>query len=146
MADYVDTTEYGNIQEAREAENLHAVDFSEGNRIATALRERLQTDGKKVFGWTFENFRWFEPKERPQSGQKGVPPFKGQIGGRVWSKNLLPANLGEHLQCVVAAEASGDHEADHGRNWYRWAVEKAQSIGARRCDDDWTAPIAYTEW
>ncbi len=156
MADYVDTTEYGNIQEAREAENLHAVDFSEGNRIATALRERLQTGGKKVFGWTFEHFRWFEPKERPQSGQKGVPPFKGQRCGQVWSKNLLPANLGEHLQCAVAAEdeeaepapveASGDHEADHGRNWYRWAVDLAQSIGPRRCDDDWNDPIAYTEW
>ncbi len=31
MADYVDTTEYGNIQEVREAENLHDVDLSKGN-------------------------------------------------------------------------------------------------------------------
>ena len=70
---------------------------------------------------------------------------------------MLPANLGEHLQCVVAAEdeeaepapveASGDHEADY--SLYRRAVQRAQEIVSnlpREYDDGWDDPIAYTEW
>ena len=55
MADYVNTIEYGNIQEVREHELWHAADISKEDKITTKMREYLQ-NGEKLFGWRFNLF------------------------------------------------------------------------------------------
>ena len=49
--------------------------------------------GRKVYGWKLEEIQWFEADNRPRSGTDGVPIFKGQGYGWVWSVNRLPEDL-----------------------------------------------------
>ena len=49
--------------------------------------------GRKVYGWKLTELQWFDADARPQSGADGVPVFKGQGYGWVWSVNRLPEHF-----------------------------------------------------
>lgn len=80
----------GAFEAAAEAHcvTLDACRGQEVQEIVQALNS-----GRKVYGWKLSDLRWFDAGERPCSGIAGVPEFKGQGKGWIWSLNQLPASL-----------------------------------------------------
>ena len=88
-----DVTEYGDMAAFRAAEAEHCVtqDTCRGPEVQDIVQALER--GRHVYGWQLADFRWFEPARRPRSGTDGVPEFKGQGHGWVWSDQRLPTAL-----------------------------------------------------
>ena len=89
-----DVTEYTDMDSFQAAAGRHCVTERACRRgrevlaICNAFRH-----GRKVYGWNLTALRWFREDARPRSGADGVPAFKGQACGWVWSRRPLPASL-----------------------------------------------------
>lgn len=85
--------EYDDRAAFEEGEAFHCVsrETCRGREVDEIL-QALEV-GRTVYGWKLMNFQWFDAHNRPQSGADGVPIFKGQGYGWVWSANRLPEDL-----------------------------------------------------
>ena len=88
-----DVEEYTDMDAFKAAADAHCVtaDTCRGREVEEIVQ--ALNSGRKVYGWRLADLRWFAAAERPRSGINGVPEFKGQGKGWVWSVNLLPPNL-----------------------------------------------------
>ena len=88
-----DVVEFSDIEQFAIEASAHCV--SE----ATCSAQELQAisgalgQGKKIYGWKLIAMRWFHAGSRPRSGLNGIPEFKGQARGWVWSVNRLPSHI-----------------------------------------------------
>jgi hypothetical protein len=86
-----DVVEYADARDFEAAAEAHCVRARRGPEVRDILQGLAR--GQKVYGWKLAGMRWFEAGQRPRSGAPGVPEFKGQGKGQVWSFNQLPAEL-----------------------------------------------------
>ena len=66
-----------------ESENLHCIGLTDTECRMAAHMRKLFERKVNVFGWRLCDFHWFNPELH--SGEDGVPDFKGQRHGQVWS-------------------------------------------------------------
>ena len=88
-AQYQGLVVYDTVEALARDEQRHAL-ASGGGAITQEFHAQL-AEGKLLYGWQLADFRW-HAQPRPRSGEAGVPAFKGQAFGWVWSP-LLPASL-----------------------------------------------------
>ena len=88
-----EVTTYASIEALSDDDRTHHIlaSATPGAEVGR-LRARC-AQGKPLHAWHLRDFRWFPEQEHPVSGERGVPPFKGQAEGQVWCRRKLPAAL-----------------------------------------------------